>query len=197
MIISWLGQTGLKIEAGDALVFVEPPLEAIKRTAPRLLLSTNGELSDIKKKLDLKETTVINSPGEYEVSGVFVYAFPAAQAVNGHCHYVMELENMLVGYIASVARKDITDNELKELEDVDILCLPIGGNGSLSVKEAAGLASELEPRLVIPFGFDKAGVESFLKELGQKGVVAESKLKIQKKDLPQEDMKVVVLEPTV
>jgi hypothetical protein len=39
------------------------------------------------------------------------------------------------------------------------------------------------------------GIDKFLKEMGKKSVEAEQKLLIKKKDLPAEDMNIVVLKP--
>jgi L-ascorbate metabolism protein UlaG (beta-lactamase superfamily) len=59
--------------------------------------------------------------------------------------------------------------------------------------------SQLEPRIVIPMHYkvpglkeEIEGVEKFIKELGLKPR-NEEKLRITKKDLPQEDMELVVL----
>jgi len=59
--------------------------------------------------------------------------------------------------------------------------------------------SQIEPRIVIPMHYktkdmkiDIDGVDKFIKELGIEATY-EEKLKINKKDLPAEDMELVIL----
>jgi L-ascorbate metabolism protein UlaG (beta-lactamase superfamily) len=85
------------------------------------------------------------------------------------------------------------------LAGVDILMIPVGGNDSLDAKKAVEVVSQIEPRIVIPMHYAATGikvaldsVEKFIKELGIKPR-EEEKLKISKKDLPQEDMELVIL----
>jgi len=63
------------------------------------------------------------------------------------------------------------------------------------------IINEIEPRIVIPMHYKipglKVDVESadkFLKEMGASKAEKMAKLKISKKDLPQEEMKVILLE---
>ena len=64
--------------------------------------------------------------------------------------------------------------------------VPVGGDEALDAKKASQLVAEIEPRVVIPLG---GNVENFLKEMGSKAQ-RQDKLKITKKDLPQEGMQI-------
>jgi L-ascorbate metabolism protein UlaG (beta-lactamase superfamily) len=75
----------------------------------------------------------------------------------------------------------------------------VGGKYTINAAKAVEVISQIEPRIVIPMHYkipglkaDVDGVEKFIKELGLKPR-NEEKLKISKKDLPQEDMELVVL----
>lgn len=88
---------------------------------------------------------------------------------------------------------------MEQFEGTDILLIPVGGNFTIGAKKAVEVVSQIEPRIVIPMHYkvpglkiDLDGVEKFIKELGLKPTY-EDKLKISKKDLPQEDMELVVL----
>ena len=79
------------------------------------------------------------------------------------------------------------------------MILPVGGGDLTTAKEASKIIQQVEPRVVIP-NCHKAGsgklkadsVTDFIKEFGVKPV-EEEKYKIKKKDLPQEDVQLIIL----
>jgi len=90
---------------------------------------------------------------------------------------------------------------MEKLEGLDILFIPVGGNAVLDVKQASQVVSQIEPRIVIPMYYRILGVkekldsvDSFCKVMGAKSSEKIERLRIQKKDLPQEEMKIIVLE---
>jgi L-ascorbate metabolism protein UlaG (beta-lactamase superfamily) len=96
-------------------------------------------------------------------------------------------------------REPLTDEQIGELGEVDILFVPVGGGDVLAPGPAADLVSRIEPRVVIPMHYKddglslKAdGVEKFIKASGLKAENVD-KLKLAKKDLPQDDTKLYVL----
>jgi L-ascorbate metabolism protein UlaG (beta-lactamase superfamily) len=94
----------------------------------------------------------------------------------------------------------VLDNkQLEMLVGTDILMIPIGGIFTLDAKKAVEVISQIEPRIVIPMHYklpdskiDVEGVEKFIKEIGVKPR-EEEKLKISKRDLPTEDMELVIM----
>jgi len=148
-----------------------------------------------------KPGLLITEPGEYEKGGVFVYGIPAkAEAETGmNIIYRYEFEDITVAHLGDLTHK-LTDEEFSRLEKVDILLLPIGGGEAIDYKVAAEIANQIEPRIIIPMHYKMPGleakldgVEKFLKEYGAKAETM-PKLKIAKKDFPQEETKVIILE---
>jgi L-ascorbate metabolism protein UlaG (beta-lactamase superfamily) len=144
---------------------------------------------------------VIQGPGEYEAKGVFVWghAIDHGTPPRRTTLYVLESEGLTLAHLGDLSVV-LTEGQLDRLEGVDILCLPVGGHDVLDAKKAAALLSEIEPRIVIPMYYHQAGlkkdldpVSKFAKELGLTPETVE-KLKITKKDLPQEETKLVILE---
>ena len=212
MHISWLGNACFKIEVksgNDEVVIITEPFDAEKTglKLPRVLTADlvvqSGEklLHPVETK-DGKRPFVISAPGEYEVKGVFVYAIPLIGADGGQEHlFWIEAENMILVHAGGL-RHVPSEAELEKIEGLDILLTPVGGTDSLDAKKAAELTRELEPRIVIPMMYNVPGltakldgVEPFLKAVGAKSETM-PKLKITRKDLPVDDMKVVVLEKT-
>ncbi len=98
--------------------------------------------------------------------------------------------------------RQLEEDELDAIGRIDILIVPVGGVDTLDGQGAAHLAGQIEPRIVIPMQYHLAGLkktyagfEAFLKALSLKAPEAEEKLKIIKKELPADEMRVVFLKP--
>jgi L-ascorbate metabolism protein UlaG (beta-lactamase superfamily) len=153
-----------------------------------------------------KKLFVINTPGEYEVGGLFVYGIAApydekAGKERGLTSlYRFEVGDLSVAHLGDLGA-GITDVQREELEDVDVLLIPVGGDSVLSAKQAVEIVTQLEPRVVIPMHYAVPGlktksdpVEKFLKEMAVAKPERVAKFKAVKKDLPTEETKVVILE---
>ena len=150
---------------------------------------------------------VINGPGEYEIKGIFVYGIPAfhdkqqGKERGETTIFVIKLleEDITIAHLGDLGHV-LTNDQLEHLEKIDILLVPVGGKVTIDAKEAVEVINQIEPRMAIPMHYktaglkltDIAGVDSFTKEIGV-SVETVDKLKIAKKDLPVEEMRVVVL----
>ncbi|MDP2736324.1 MAG: MBL fold metallo-hydrolase, partial [bacterium] len=147
---------------------------------------------------------IINTAGEYEIKGVFVEGVESAHdEKNGdergeNIIYRIEMEDISITHLGDLGHV-LDTKQLEKLEGTDILIIPVGGKYTINAAKAVEVISQIEPRIVIPMHykvpglkFDLDGVDKFIKELGIKPRT-EEKLKISKRDLPQEDMELVVL----
>ncbi len=212
MNITWLGQACFKIEIksqNEDVSIITYPFDADKTglKLPRtitadLVLQTGQTLAHPVETREGKRPFVVGGPGEYEVKGVFIYAIPIVgetpEQNGGHIFWI-EAEDMVLVHPGPLARIPKED-ELQKIEDLDILFVPVGGGTLLDAKKAAEFTSDLEPRIVIPMLYkipgvtgNLQGVEPFLKAVGEKSETI-PKLKISRKELPAEEMRVVVLE---
>lgn len=154
------------------------------------------------------EAFVIDGPGEYEVQntfirGIFSYHDEEKGKKRGaNTIYVIESEGMNICHLGDLGQKELTDEQLKEIGEVDILLIPIGGTYTLNSKEASKIISQLEPKAVIPMHYkipgldlDLDGPESFFKAMGKKNIEAEDKVSISKSNLSDGEIKVFKLEP--
>lgn len=129
---------------------------------------------------------LIQHPGEYEIKGASIFGFSTPE--NNIC-FLFELEGLRLFHLGNIKEK-LTDKQLGEIGEVDILFVPVGGKVTLGPKEALEVIAQVEPKIVIPMNFDS--VSEFLKEEGD-GAETLPKLVISKLDLPIET-KTVVLE---
>lgn len=201
MHFTWLGSTAMKIQTkpfDKDVVIVIDPYKPEKGSFPRSLASdialfTAGEKDPITLSGD---PFILSTAGECETKGVLV------SAVQGHepdqTMLRIDSEGISVGHLGC-AKKELTNEQLKVLSEVDILCVPVGNDKCYDAQKALKVVNTIEPRIVIPIGFKSdnepkaADVGAFLKEMGVKGVLSEKKIIIKKKDLPQDETRVIVL----
>jgi L-ascorbate metabolism protein UlaG (beta-lactamase superfamily) len=84
-------------------------------------------------------------------------------------------------------------NTDEAIDEVDILFVPIGGNGVLEPSQAYKLAVSIEPKIIIPILYkEEKELKAFLKEAGD-NPKPETKLTLKKKDLEGKEAEVIVL----
>lgn len=151
----------------------------------------------------------VSGPGEYEIKEVTILGIPAFHDNNlgadrgKNTIYVFNIDGIRVCHLGDLGHK-LADSQLEEIGSVDILFIPVGGVFTIDAKAAAAVVAQIEPVVVIPMHYSRAGltlelaeklapVNLFLKEMGAEGVTAESKYSTSKDKLP-ETTTVVVLE---
>jgi len=146
---------------------------------------------------------VIDTPGEYEVRDVFIQGIDSFHDEKGGAErgtniiYRISMDDLVVTHLGDLGHA-LDTKQLERLEGTDILFVPVGGVYTLNAPKAVEVINQIEPRMVIPMHYKISGskieldaLEKFIKEIGMKPT-EEEKLKISKKDLPIEDMELVV-----
>ena len=209
MIISYQGLESVKIQFGDVTVSYNPvskdsKFKAAKYGADIVLMSTNHPDMNGAENAERGERKpfVIEGPGEYEIGGTFVRGFLSKSNYGGkellNTVYQMNLENMNLCFLGALGSSASLDADtIEALDDVDVLFVPIGGDGVLSAAEAYKIAVKLEPKLIIPIHYgeeiNKNALKTFLKEGGEEEVKPVDKLTLKKKDLEGKEGDIVVL----
>lgn len=101
---------------------------------------------------------VIDQPGEYEVSGVSVFGLQARAHTDEEGKKNAVIYKIAIGDLRFVVTGHIfpklSDNDLESIGVVDVLFIPVGGNGyTLDGVGALEIIKEIEPKLVIPTTF--------------------------------------------
>lgn len=212
MYITWLGQSCFKLQdkiGSDGVLLVTDPYgDDIGLKMPRfeadIVTVSHGHFDHNNTEAIRGQPFIINTAGEYEIKGVFVEGVESAHDdKNGsergeNIIYRIEMEDISITHLGDLGHV-LDTKQLEKLEGTDILLIPVGGKYTINAAKAVEVISQIEPRIVIPMHYkipglkaDIDGVEKFIKELGLKPR-QEEKLKISKKDLPTEDMELVVL----
>ena len=99
-----------------------------------------------------KKPFIINSPGEYEYKGILIrgylsqskYDIPAGDKDTvSNTIYVVEFDGMVIVNLGALSQKEIPREMREEIDNIDVLFVPIGGDGVLNTEDAYALASHL------------------------------------------------------
>lgn len=213
MIITWLGHSAFKLQGkgqSDTITIVTDPFNPEKTglKLPRLeaeIVTLSHDHDDHNNSEAVKgNPRILTGVGEYEIKGVFIEGVPSFHDAEkgakrgSNVIYRFEIEDLSITHLGDLGT-ELDNKQLESLEGTDILLVPIGGVYTINAAKAVTVINQIEPRIVIPMHykvpglkFDLDPLESFLKAIAIKPR-QEEKLKISKKDLPQDNMEVVVL----
>ncbi len=197
MTISWYGEACFLLESGGVRILIEPPQKESGINPPRLksdVLIYSHEITEGSPRSS-EETFVIDSPGEYEIKGVNIQGI----ADNENIIYNIKMDDIKISHLG-FANKKFDNEKSAELDDPDIVLVPVGGGEILDAEEAMNVINQLEPNIAIPMLYDVKGLKikrapllPFLKESEAKQS-PQQKLTIKKKDLTEEETRIVILE---
>ena len=210
MVITWYGQSCFKIQSGETVVFVDPFDKEIGLTPPRgqahIVAITHGHHDHNNFESLTGGPLIVEGPGEYETKGVNIKGILSyhdneeGKKLGTNTIYVIEIEGIKICHLGDLGQKKLTAEQLEEIDEVDILMVPVGGTYTIDGEMAAEIINQIEPRLVIPMHYKIPGltvkiesVDAFLKEMGAGKKETVDKLTLRKKDLPQEETEVVVM----
>lgn len=207
MVITKHGPAFIKIQFGDTVLAFNPPSSESDKKSARF--GADVALSSVKHSDFLggelltagdKEPFVIDGPGEYEVGGVFIKGLPSVTNYKGEQRintvYVVELEDMNICFLGALDVSKLEGSTAEAIDEVDILFVPVGGDGVLDPADAYKLAVTLEANVIIPIFHNGSGddeaVTAFLKEAGEKAKPVD-KLTLKRRDVSGEEGAIKVL----
>jgi len=123
----------------------------------------------------------IEGPGEYGVSEFDIKGIAAQRHLDSETEpfastiYRVEVNDVRIAFIGNIYEK-LSETQLEEIGLIDVLVIPVGGNGyTLDATGAANVTRKIDPKVVIPIHYADSGVkyevaqdplEIFVKELG-------------------------------
>lgn len=199
--IEYKGANGVVITTKKTQVVVDPQLSVAGlknlsvKGAVEIATEPRFVVNDSEAKLQ------IEGPGEYEVGDVAIRGVAATRHLDTEADepidtmYRIEIGELRIALIGNIAPK-LDEDQLEELGVVDMLLLPVGGNGyTLDATSAATIVRSIDPRVVIPLHYADSAVkyevpqdtlEVFTKELAAPVEDAGSKYKVKAaSSLPQ------------
>ena len=202
MEITWLGHSCFRLRGRDATVITDPFDESVGYKVGKLSAdivtvshdhphhSAAQQVQGVKK--------VINGPGEFEVSHVFVIGVRTRRgrekgtSREPNNTFAIEIDGVKVCHLGDIGQVP-TSEQVAQLGRIDVLLVPVGGSKTLDATGAVEVIGLLEPKIVIPMHYktevctiDIQPLERFLKETGLKDVAPVPKLSVTADNLPEE-----------
>lgn len=215
MDIYWLGHACIKLKGKNATVLIDPydpemtGLKLPKDMSADMILVTHDHqdhnFTSVTTGTAEQKPMVFSEPGEYEVAGAVALGIASfhddtngsERGVNTIFQLMFDRLNLV--HLGDLGQHELTETQIAQIGEVDILFIPVGGKYTIDSKAAANIISQLEPKIIIPIHykieglkFELDGVENFLKEMGAEGVIAKPKLSITKDKLPEEPQVIVL-----
>lgn len=179
MDIEYKGANCVLITTKKTNVVIDPKLSTVglKDILPKnaVVIATQADLlvSD-------EDAVVVDRPGEYEVRDISIVGCAAERLIDHDKSLNSTIYKIAIGdlriAVVGHAATPLTEEQLEKLGVIDVVIVPVGGNGyTLDAHQAVGVVRQIDPKVVIPTHFaDKATkyevpqmeLEPFLKELG-------------------------------
>ena len=203
MEIQFYGANCVRLTDKKASVLVDDNLASLGLKsvvkADEILLFTQGKAKATNGNF------IIQGPGEYEISETSIVGIPARAHIdadgNRATMYNIKMQNFDIGVLGHV-HPDLSDEQLEKLGVVDVLIIPVGGNGfTIDANAAAHLIKKIEPKIVIPTNYADSAVKYevpqaelsiFMKEMGISEYEAQDSLKLKESELGDKTMVVVL-----
>ena len=217
MQIFWRGQSCFQMVSssaknGQVKIIIDPYSEEIGLKFPKsdadIVLSTHNHYDHNNIKAVSGNPFIIDGPGEYEVKGVFVQGIHSwhdekqGSERGANTIYTIEVEDLKLCHLGDLGQTELTSEQLEKIGDVDVLMIPVGGFYTIDAKGALKILSQIEPKIIIPMHYALPklkvkldGVDKFLKAVGVKSLEPQAKLSIRKKDISEDEAKIIVLSP--
>lgn len=215
-----LGHSAFKLKGKKASVITDPyNPEVVGLKFPRhtsgdvITISHNHEdhnfINVIVTLQGEEKPVVLSGPGEYEIKGIEIIGAASFHDQKGGSErgkntiFRIDIDRISIVHCGDLGHT-LTDSQVDQIDNTDILLIPVGGVYTIDAHQAAEVVRQLEPRIVIPMHYQREGlnqkifsglapVSQFLKEIGHEGVLPQPKLTLTKDKLPEE-LQIVVLE---
>ena len=170
MDIAWFGASCFRIKHGGATILIDPYLlgqryRNLKMSAHAISLSGSPSLKGVGLRTveglggDGKpgsDPYRIDRPGEYEIGGIFIDAWPAAEIAPDAQPSTLILRLRVGGasvvHMGQLAHAP-TAAVLSEIRHCGALLIPPGGRGEFPIEHSARLAARTNPAWIVPMGY--------------------------------------------
>ncbi len=200
MDISWLGHSCFRLKGAQATVITDPYSPdlgyALDKPTARIVTVSHQHPGHSYVQGIGGDPKLVAGPGEYEISGVLIIGVATfhdgeeGRRRGKNTAYLMEVDELSVCHLGDLGHV-LTTEQVEEMENVDVLLLPVGGVSTIDASMAAEVVRQLEPKVVVPMHYKTEAlngelepVDRFLKEMGVKEVDSRPRLSLTKANLP-------------
>jgi hypothetical protein len=163
MDISYRGGSSVVLSTKKSTLYVDPNGALVGLKNPNLADAV-ALVTEARYSLD-GARLLIDSPGEYEVGDFSIHGIGARRHIDApdaqmqSTIYRIETSELRIGLLGHIQNK-LSDEQLEEIGVVDVLIIPVGGNGfTLDPHDASLLARQIDPKVVIPVHYEDTDVK--------------------------------------
>lgn len=206
--ITWLGHSCFRIKGNQAEIITDPfPPESgynLGKPTARIVTVSHQHLSHNYVQGVGGDPKLVTTPGEYEISGVLIIGIASYHDAEGgrsrgrNTIYLMEVDGISVCHLGDLGQA-LTDEQAEEIDNADVLLMPVGGVSTMNAAAASAVVRQLEPKIVIPMHYqtpvlkrELEPVDNFLREMGMAEVAPQPKLSVTRSNLPAPTQVVVL-----
>lgn len=215
MEITYFGHSAFKLRGKNGTVVTDPYSSKIGLSFPSVSADVitvshdhadHNAIGQVKGTARRAQPFLISYPGEYEVGGISVFGLPTYHddqkgAERGeNTVFTIVMDEVKICHLGDLGHA-LTNEQLEELGEVDVLICPVGGHFTIDPKMAVKVIQQIEPYYVIPMHYktsahsaefaDLKPLEAFLKEYGASPSPV-AKLSVEKSKMPEETALVVL-----
>ncbi len=209
MDIIWLGHSCFRLKSREGSIIVDPYHEDLGLTLGKVsadvVLVTHDHAGHNNAKVVSGFRKIVSGPGEYEVrdimiNGIRTYHDNQKGELRGkNTTYLIRIDGVAVCHLGDLGHI-LSSSQVNEMDEVDVLLVPVGGESTIGAGEASEIISLIDPRIVIPMHYQFDGIRSdldtldrFLREMGAAGAQSVARLVVSHSNLP-EDTQIIPLE---
>ncbi|MHC1581914.1 MAG: MBL fold metallo-hydrolase [Candidatus Syntropharchaeia archaeon] len=207
MEIKWHGHACFEIRSSDGKIVVTDPFdESVGYPLPDVradVVLTSHDHYDHNNVGCIKGSpSVVRGEGEHVIDGIKfrgIHTFhdtSSGSERGENIVFVFEIDGIRLCHLGDLGHV-LDEKKVKEIGEIDILFVPVGGVYTIDAKGAEKVIEQLNPRIVIPMHFKTPplklpvrSVDDFLK--GKENVTRKKTLSIKKEDLPEEQQIIVL-----
>lgn len=208
--ITWLGHACFLIVAGDGTRVLTDPFDGtvgydLPAVQADVVTVSHGHFDHNNIGVVQGSPQVMDSPGKrsfggVRIRGVQTYHDTKGGAVRGpNTVFIVETDGMTICHAGDLGHNP-SDEAVKNIGEVDVLLIPVGGTYTLDAKGALEVVRKFDPRIVIPMHYKTPdlkltgieGPERFLAGMSRVERTPGSSYTVQAASLPR-DLTAVVL----
>lgn len=193
----------------DVVIFIDPFDKAIGLRPPQgqadVIFVSHNHFDHNNVSALKGEPVIIDTPGEYSVKGINAFGIDTFHdeklgSIRGkNTVFVIDSEDMRLCHLGDLG-SNLDSKQLEEINGVDVLFVPVGGNYTIDGKKAVEIIRQIEPAIVIPMHYKLKGTtadiddeKKFCNVMGNCPREKVAKLNIKKKDLEGKSLEVILM----
>ena len=209
MEIVWINHSCFVLKGETTTVLTDPYSSEIGDSAQfpeaNIIVSSNEHPNHSNTGAVPGEGYVVKTPGEYDIEGIYITSIATtlkneSGSPERNLITIIEMDKLTIAHLGDLGEIP-PSRHLEELNHVDVLLIPAGDKGTISIHEAVRIVNLTEPKIVIPMHYRTESTrlsletaDKFLEELGYQEEAPQSRLNITDTNLPVE-RKIVRLTP--